>query len=72
MRAAPGARVTIRRLRVANKGCAPLILTLTNPNPKRNPNPNPNPNPVRYAPRELTAAELADGATAEVCPATLA
>jgi len=40
VRAAPGARVTILRLRVHNRGCAP---------------------------RELSAAELADGATAEVC-----
>ena len=39
VRAAPGARVTILRLRVHNRGCAP---------------------------RELSAAELADGATAEV------
>ena len=40
VRAAPGARVTIRRLRVRNKG---------------------------RAPRELSAAELADLRTAEAC-----
>lgn len=40
VRAAPGARVTIRRLRVTNKG---------------------------YVRRELSASELSDGATAEVC-----